>query len=405
MLTNQSRQTATRFCVSIAALFVLCLPTLASKTPAAPALSSYVNPFVGTDSGGNTFPGAVAPFGMMQLSPNLKGNGYYYADTHMHGFVLNLMSGDGCDDEGQVLMTATTGPVKIDRDSPDYTFDHQHETASAGYYQVFMQPWNINAEMTTTTRCGMLKLTYPAGKQSNVILPLSYANNAIIASHVHFVDNQTVTGDVTSQAFLGEPKGITVYFVMAFSKPFDTHGVWSGTALEDGQSDAAQNDKNSPVIGFYGSYPASAKPQEVDVRIGMSYVDEAGAIANLKAEMPKGTFAHYRDEAAKAWDRELSVIDVQGGTLAHNRIFYTALYHALIAPTIFDDVDGRYRGFDDKIYQVPTDHKHLYATFSGWDIYRTEIPLLTIIEPQRVRDMAQSIVEMSKQLGYIDRWP
>ena len=393
-------------------LLVIPLTTLLAGTTLAQAgpaqdrksLAALVNPLVGTDRNGNTFPGAVAPFGMMQLSPNLGNFGYFYTDTHMHGFVVNLMSGVGLDDEGDVLMTATTGPVKVDRADTDFSFDHQHESASAGYYQVRMQPWGINAEMTTTTRCGILKYTFPAGRQANILLPVSYANNKTFFSHVHYVDNQTVTGDVSSQAFSGSTSGIPVFFVMKFSTPFTSHGTWTNAQVTAGSGDAAQNDRRT-VIGFYGSYPAAAQPRTVEVRIGMSYVDLNGAMANLRAEMPNADFAHYRGLAAQAWDKELSLIDVQAGTRNHRRIFYTALYHALIAPTIFDDVDGRYTGFDGKIHTVSAGHKHYYATFSGWDIYRSEIPLLGIIEPERAGDMAQSLTEMAQQLGYIDRWP
>lgn len=385
-------------------LLSMCQLTLA-KDQSHTDRASLVNPLVGTDRNGDLFPGAVAPFGMMQLSPNWANNGYYYTDTHMHGFVVNLMSGDGGTNEGQVLMTATTGKVAIDRASTDFAFDHQHESAAAGYYQVLMNPWNINAQMTTTTRCGMLKFTFPAGKQANIILPLSYANTPVLSSSVHVVNDHTLSGEVTSQSFGGENKGITVYYAIEFSRPFASHGVWTGTTMANGNGDATQKDRKAPVVGFYSSYPATKSSQVVTLRIGMSYVDKAGAMANLKAEMPPGSFNHYRTLAAHAWNKELSLIDVEGGTLNHNRIFYTALYHALIAPTIFEDVDGRYRGYDDKIHNVPAGHKHLYATFSGWDIYRTEMPLLGIIEPQRAQDMAQSIVEMAKQLGYIDRWP
>jgi predicted alpha-1,2-mannosidase len=377
----------------------------AAPPPQTADLASLVNPFVGTDSGGDTYPGAVAPFGMIQLSPNWDNNGYYYPETKMHGFVVNLLSGDGGANEGQVLMTATTGPVKVDRASTDYTYDHMHESASAGYYQVLMQPFGINAEMTTLTRTGYARFTFPAGQQRNIILPLSYANNPVSGVHVHFADASRITGDVTSHAFNGDGH-ITVYFVMEFSKPFDDHGTWSGTTLSDGSGDAAQADVNAPVTGFYGSYLASNKKEEVDVRIGISYVDAQGAMNNLKMEMPvNATFAHYRALSAALWDKELSVIDVQGGTIKHNKVFYTALYHALIAPQIADDEDSRYRGFDDKIHSVDSGHTHYYETFSGWDIYRTEFPLFGIIEPTRAQDMAQSIVDMSNQLGYIDRWP
>ena len=367
-------------------------------------LARFINPFIGTDRDGNTFPGSVSPFGSEQFTPNLAGNGYYYPDTHMHGFVVNHMSGDGGANEGEVLMTATTGPVRIDRASTDYHFDHDHESASAGYYQVLMQPWKINAELTTTVHCGFARFTFPAGQQGNILLPLSYVNNPpSLSSHVRYVDGRTVEGDVDTVAFNGLHQGITVYFAMKFSKPFEKHGTWTNTTLTENSNSASQDDRET-IIGFYGSYPAADAPQEVDVRVGVSYVDAAGARANLDAEMPADDFERYHQQAVADWNKELHLIDAEGGTFAHHRIFYTALYHCLIDPQIADDVDGRYRGFDDQIHHVPEGHQHFYTTFSGWDIYRSEIPLLTIIEPERVQDMAQSLVEEYEQIGYIDRW-
>jgi predicted alpha-1,2-mannosidase len=366
-------------------------------------LASFINPFIGTANSGNTYPGAVAPFGSVQMTPNWAGNGYYYHDTHMHGFVVNHMSGDGGANEGEVLITATTGKLKIDRKDTDYQFDHQHEAASAGYYEVLMQPWDIKAELTASVHCGFVKFTFPAGKQANILLPLSYVNNAIISSRVHYVDSQTVEGDVDATSFNGKQLGITVYFVMKFSQPFVIHGTWTDKTIHKGSDSAAQDDRRT-IIGFFGCYRASNKPQEVDVRIGVSYTDLAGARANLQAEMPDNDFERYHQQTVQAWNKALSVIEVKGGTTEHDRIFYTALYHCLIAPQIFDDVDGRYRGFDDKIHHVPEGHKHFYTTFSGWDIYRTEIPLLALIAPKRVEDMAQSLVEEYKQIGYLDRW-
>lgn len=397
--------------VGLCLLFVQAVEA-APKAPAAktvaPAvrekLSDLVNPFVGTTRDGNVFPGAVAPFGMMQLTPNWDFVGYNYNHKKMHGFVVNLLSGPGVANQGQVLMTATTGPVKIGRDDTDFSFDHADESAKAGYYQVRMQPWNINAEMTTTTRAGLLRYTFPAGKQANILLPISYANTPTLFSNVRYVDNCTVTGAVSAEAFQGERKGITVYFVMSFSKPFSSHGTWTNDTINPGSNEAAQTDRKT-VVGFYGSYLPANKPQAVEVRIGMSYVDVDGAIKNLNAEIPTGGFDKVRAAAATAWDKELSLIEVEGSTLNRRRIFTTAMYHSLIAPSIFEDVDRRYRGFDDKIHTVPEGHEHLYANFSGWDIYRTQIPLLTMIAPERCGDMAQSIVEMAKQLGYIDRWP
>ncbi len=289
-----------------------------------------------------------------------------------------------------------------DRASTDYQFDHRHESAAAGYYQVLMKPWNINAELTASTHCGDVRFTFPPRQQGNIILPISFCNTKTLSSHVRVIDNQTISGDVTCQAFY-EHKGITVYFVMAFSKPFATHGTWTNGLLSDGGASAAQNDPGT-TIGFYGSYPSAATAQQVDVRIGVSYVDADGALANLKAEMPEIDFDLHRQQTLAGWNKELGIISVEGGTRTHNRIFYTALYHSMLAPLIFDDVDGRYRGFDEKIHRISRGHDHFYATFSGWDIYRTEMPLLALIEPQRVEDMAQSLVDEYEQIGYIDRW-
>ena len=244
-------------------------------------LAAFIDPFIGTANSGNTYPGAVAPFGSVQMTPNWAGNGYYYRNKQMHGFVVNHMSGDGGANEGQVLMTATTGDVKIDRPSTDYHFDHQHEAASAGYYKVLMQPWNIKVELTASIHCGFVKFTFPAGQKENILLPLSYVNNAIISSHVRYVDSQTVEGDVDATSFNGLQLGIPVYFVMKFSQPFATHGTWTDGVTTDGGNSANQDDRKT-IIGFYGSYPASNEPREIDVRIGVSYTDLAGARANLQ---------------------------------------------------------------------------------------------------------------------------
>jgi predicted alpha-1,2-mannosidase len=257
--------------------------------------------------------------------------------------------------------------------------------------------------LTATAHCGCIRFTFPAGKQANIILPLSYTNTKTISSHVQWIDNQTISGDVTCESFYGKRLGITVYFVMALSKPFASHGTWTNGVQSEGSGTASQDDRQT-LIGFYGSYPPSDSPQQIEVRIGVSYVDVAGAKANLAAEMSKGDFDSFHQQTVAEWNKELGVIQVEGGTPTHNRIFYTALYHALLDPLVFDDVDGRYRGFDGQIHHVTAGHRHFYANFSGWDIYRSEIPLLTLIAPERVADMAQSLVDEYKQTGFIDRW-
>jgi len=367
-------------------------------------LASYVNPFVGTERNGDTYPGAQAPFGMVQLSPDLQGQGYYYNEPSMHGFAMTLMSGPGGGNYGTPFFTATTGALKVGQPDYSYTYDHKDESASPGYYRVLMQPSGINAELTATTRCGMARFTFPAGQPAHVLLPISYANVATFASQVDKVDDQTLTGQTSTQPFYGPAKPIVIYFAMKFDRPFTGHGSWTQDQVT-ANSDHVEQTAKDQTVGFYVDYPAPSAPQVLNVRIGISYVSVAGALNNLKSEMPDDTFDAYHAQTVAAWNKELGQIEVQSSSELHKRIFYTALYHALLFPSIFDDADGQYRGYDDVVRQVPAGHQHIYANYSGWDIYRSEWPLLTLIEPERAQDMAQSIVEMYQQLGYIDRWP
>ena len=391
-----------------AALFLLCLVfgaelQVRSQSPA-DDLASYVNPFVGTERSGDTYPGAQAPFGMVQFNPDSHGQGYYYNEPVMHGFALTLMSGPGGGNYGTPFLTATTGALKVGQPDYSYTYDHKDEAASPGYYRVLMQPFGIQAELTATTRCGMARFTFPAGQPAHVLLPISYANVPTYASRVDKVDDQTLTGQTSTKPFYGPAKPIVIYFAMKFDRPFTGYGSWTENQVT-ANSDHVEQTAQGQTVGFYVDYPAPTAPQALNVRIGISYVSVEGALNNLKTEMPEDTFDAYHAQTQAAWDKELSRIEVQGASKLHRRIFYTALYHALLFPSIFDDADGRYRGYDDVVRPVPAGHRHIYANYSGWDIYRSEWPLLTLIEPERAQDMAQSIVAMYQQLGYIDRWP
>ncbi len=369
--------------------------------------AAQVNPFIGTANTGNTYPGAVVPFGMTAVNPIAAKpaiGGYDYNQKQCRGFAMTMMSRTGGLNDGDVLFTATTGPVHILQPQWEFSFSHKNEQARPGYYRVLMKPWNINAELTATTRCGMARFTFPANVQRNILIPVSLASTITYASQVRIVDERTLTGFVTSQAFCGVKGGITVYFAMQFSLPFPKHGVWRHNAITQDGATATQGLKHGD-IGAYASWPAATGATTIKVRVGISYVSEHGAMLNLQAEMPTWNFAAYRNAAFKKWTQALNVIQVRGGSVRHRVIFYTALYHALLMPNIFDDVDGQYIGFDRKIHHVPVGHRHIYANWSGWDIYRSEIPLLALLEPQRAADMAQSLVEMYKQQGFIDRWP
>ena len=388
--------------------------------------AASVNPFIGTGRSGpvisdpgnskeNLYPGAVAPFGMVQLSPDTesKGFGYHYFQDRVQGFSMTHMAGVGCDNSGDVFFTATTGPVMSQVKDFDSPYSHSQEAAATGYYQVRLLRWNVNAELSATEHTGIVKFTFPAGQAANILLPLSHTLNHTTSAHIQVVGDHEVDGYVVNDTFCGSRQTYKVYFTMTFNRPFSSFGTWNGEQDDKQNSQVAKpldgnrttsQTSDAQWIGGYATWAASAQPQSVTAKIGISYVDLAGAKNNLKTEASASSFAQVRSRAVAKWNKALSVIDVTGGTDDQRRVFYTALYHSLIMPSIFSDADGRYLGFDETIHQAPEGHP-VYANYSGWDIYRTQMPLLALIEPRRMEDMVQSIALMYKQGGWIDRWP
>jgi predicted alpha-1,2-mannosidase len=393
--------------------FALCTARAQSSAVTGPAAS--VNPLIGTGfgpgDGVNLFPGATTPFGMVQLSPDTEdhGFGYHYTNTAVKGFSMNHMSGPGCSNEGDVFFTATTGPIMTQMQDFQSPYSHKQESASPGYYQVGLLQWDINAELSATDRTGIARFTFPAGKGANILLPLSHTLNEVNAASVHVVDDRSFEGYVENHAFCGSKETYKVYFVMTFSQPFAKFGTWTGNhyggpgKIEESSREAEQTG-HEEWVGAYASWPAEAQALSITAKIGISYVDQAGAEKNLKMEAESKDFSAIRRDAEEAWNKDLGVIDVTGGTLTERKVFYTALYHSLLMPTIFEDSEGRYLGFDGKVHNIESGH-HIYASYSGWDIYRSQMPLVAMIQPKRMEDMAQSIVLMYKQGGWIDRWP
>jgi predicted alpha-1,2-mannosidase len=387
-----------------------------SSVDAAPAAS--VNPLIGTggdpDDGINLFPGAVRPFGMVQLSPDTEdhGFGYHYIQDQIKGFSMTHMSGVGCANQGDVFFTATTGPIVTQVSDFQTPYSHANEKALPGFYQVQLMESGINAKLTATERTGMAQFTFPAGKVANVLVPISHTLNHIAAASIRVVGDRRIEGFVEEHLFCNRTPTYKVYFVMLFDRPFSTYGTWFGNWIDDQDrggkvaegSRAVEQSSFKQNVGAYASWAASNKEQTVTARIGISYVDVAGAERNLQAEAANSDFDTVRRSAESAWNKELSTIEVSGSSAERRTVFYTALYHSLLMPSLFDDADGRYLGFDGKIHQVAAGH-HVYANFSGWDIYRSEIPLLSMVEPQRMQDMAQSVVLMYEQGGWIGRWP
>ena len=378
-------------------------------------LAGEVNAIIGTGGGpgggNNLFPGATTPFGMVQLSPDTEsqGYGYHYDQAAIQGFSMTHMSGPGCSNEGDVFFTATTGAVTTT--TPEYESGYQHdsETATAGYYQVKLTRWDVNAELTATDRTGEARFTFPAGQAANVLLPLSKTLNHATAAYVKIVGDRTIEGYVINQVFCGIRQTYKVNFVMTFDRPFAGFGTWNGLKYAgpgkvDAKSRVALQLDHDQWIGAYATWPAAKEAQTVVAKIGISYVDMAGARNNLKTEAAAKSFNAIRTETEGAWNKALGAIDVTGGSKDERTVFYTALYHSLLMPTIFSDADGRYLGFDARMHEVGAGHA-IYDNYSGWDIYRSEMPLVALIDPARMEDMAQSIVLMYKQGGWIGRWP
>ena len=395
----------------VAVLLWACpAPAAAAANPAA-----SVNPLIGTGRGPgdsiNLFPGATTPFGMVQLSPDTEGRGYgyHYDNPEIQGFSMTHMSGPGCANEGDVFFTATTGPIATRVQDFQSPYSHSMEMATPGYYQVRLLQWDINAQLSATDRTGIAQFTFPAGQPANILLPLSRTLNYTTAASVQLVGDNKLQGYVEDRAFCGSKNTYRVYFVMTFSRPFSSFGTWTGNHY-GGPGTVAANSRSAKQtghhewVGAYATWAPEQHSQSVTAKIAISYVDLAGAENNMKAEAAGKDFATIRDDAEAAWNKALGVIDVSGGTNAERTVFYTALYHSLMMPTIFSDADGRYIGFDGKIHTVAAGHL-IYANYSGWDIYRSELPLLAMIEPRRMEDMAQSVVLMYQQGGWIDRWP
>ncbi len=416
-MTNPRNRQSTHRGTASALILLLIFVVSASHAqgPRAAAPASSVNTLIGTggdpEDGSNVFPGAAAPFGMVQVSPDTEnhGWGYHYIHKLIKGFSMTHLSGAGCANQGDVFFVPTTGPVVtqfMDFQSP---YSHEKETAKPGYYQVRLLQWAINAELSATVHTGVARFTFPAAKAANILVPLSHTLNHTAAASVRVVGADRIEGYVENHAFCNMKPTYKVYFVMAFSRPFSSFGTWTGEEnagpgkVVEGSRSAEQTG-DPQWVGAYASWAPTQREQTITAKIGISYVDVAGAERNLQAETEGKDFDAIRREAENTWDKELSVIDVSGGTPAERTVFYTALYHSLLMPSIFSDTDGRYLGFDRQIHTAPDGHP-IYANFSGWDIYRSEIPLLAMIEPRRMQDMAQSIVLMYQQGGWIDRWP
>ena len=351
-------------------------------------------------SGGETFPGADVPFGMVQWSPDtvkFAYSGYAYDDNRIRGFGLTHLSGAGCSQYGDLPFLPFTGVLTGDPARASVGFSHTRETAYAGYYRVGLEN-GVTSELTVTQRSGVGRFTYPAGAQAGMLLNLSGSLNTVRDAQA-ILGRDTISGWVSSGNFCYLRKNTyRVYFWAQFSQPFASVGVWrDGIILSDRRS------VSGPHTGVFVTFAGSER-KVISLRVGISYVSVANAEANVNAEDRTGDFSDVLQRATGAWGKLLGEIQVSGGTPGQRATFYAALYHALLFPSVFSDANGQYLGFDGRVHSLPAGHVQ-YTNFSGWDIYRSEAQLLALLVPARASDMAQSLVNDYEQSGGVPKWP
>lgn len=342
--------------------------------------TKYVNPFIGTGGHGHTFPGATVPFGMVQLSPDTRidnwdgSSGYHYSDNEIFGFSHTHLSGTGIPDYCDVLLMPTIGDV--DFNNFKSTFSHDNEKAEAGYYSVKIDN-GVTAELTATKRVGFHRYTFPKTDKANIVLDLKWRDK-VLDSGLKIVGKNRIEGFRRSNSWA---KDQTVYFSAEFSEDFEA------------------NTKDN----LYASLKfKTSEGEQILVKVGISAVSVKGARKNLEAEIPNWNFEKVRQDAKNAWNKELSKIEVVDDNQDNLTIFYTALYHTMIAPNTFQDVNGQYRGFDRKVHTAPKDTH--YTIFSLWDTFRAAHPLYTIIDEKRTVQFINTFIRQYEQGGRLPVW-
>jgi len=390
--------------------------------------ASYVNPFIGTSNYGATYPGPIAPRGMVSISPfNVAGSKnlplekdsqwlstpYVHENTFLTGFSQVNLSGVGCPDLGVILLMPTTGQVETNH--LKYGSTYSNEVAKAGYYSSTIDKYNVKGEFTTSTRVGVSRFTFPKG-QSNILLNLGLGLTNEEGSMVKVISPTEIEGmrSVGSFCYNSPEAAYPVYFVAKFSKPADTFGVWKKPAKHEGVEAKWMTYNGKPrlmkqatkmvvgdSIGTYFTYKFD-KTETVEVKIGISYVSIDNARENLQKETDNKSFDSVYEETHTKWNNLLSRIKVEGSSEDDKIIFYTALYHTLIHPNILNDFNGEYPEINRGKIGKTEDTR--YTVFSKWDTYRNLHQLMSLVYPQQQSDMIKSMLDMYGENGWLPKW-
>ena len=378
--------------------------------------SQLVDPFISTGGNryvcGNNPPAATVPFGMVRLCPDtISGSGatatnmsgYYFEDAHIIGFSHTRLCGTGAIDGGcfRVIPGLAEMPLDKLRKTP-IPFSHDDESASPGYYSVGLPSVRATAQLTATTRVGLHRYTYESGASPQIVIDVGsvLGNGRTSECEIRIdTDRREITGAVrTFGSFSGRYEGLKIYFAAHSLRAWQSCSTWSGETVEAKGTSASGDD-----VGIALTFASGAKKQSVELAIALSHVSVENARENLKTELSDQTFDTVRQAATTQWDDLLSTARVAGGTPDDQAIFYTAMYHSMMMPTTFNDLNGEYLGFDKQIHQ--TNGFTYYTDMSLWDTFRTTHPLYTLLTPDRHRDMLKSLVLMAKQGGSLPRWP
>ncbi len=439
--------------ISFALLVISVFSCSSSKEskPSGPEPVDYINPIIGAitygkkskdaHGFGKTFPGAATPFGLVQLSPDTftggdNGSGYSYEHKTMEGFSFTHMSGVGWfGDLGNFLVTPTTGELRTNRGVPDNPEDgyrsrysHETEETKAGYYAVTLDDYKVKAELTAAPRAGIIRFTFPENDSSRIQIDLSRrVGGTSTEQYIKVVNENTIKGWMKCPPEGGGWGGgdgnadYTVYFYCQFSKPLKDYGIWSADipdvprkmrfirqddyqmAVKNAEIFPSKKELQGKHLGFYTNF-STMEGEQVLVKSGISFVSVAGAKENLEHDIDHWDFDRTHEEARNSWNKAIKNVVVSGGTEDEKTIFYTALYHTMIDPRTFSDVNGNYIGADNKIHQTSD---FTYRTiFSGWDVFRSQFPLQTIINPNLVNDEINSLLQMAELSGreYLPRW-
>jgi predicted alpha-1,2-mannosidase len=388
--------------IFIHVFFLLAVGSACAKSPV-----DCVNPMIGTDAHGHVYPGATVPFGMVQLSPDTRDNtwdgssGYHYSDTSIQGFSHNHLTGTGCPDLGNIMLIPTVGGLKLvpggkPGDGYRARFSHDDEISRPGYYSVLLPDYQVKVELTATARAGFHRYTYPATTNGHVVVDLQHGiGNNVIEAQLTIEDDHTASGYRKSDGWGGDKM---YYFVMEFSRPFDSAGVAQGDRDVAGKATTGKETK--------GHFDFNTRAgEQILVRVGLSTVSVEGARNNLHTEIPDWNFDAVAAAASKQWEKALSVFAIETPDKNLEQTFYTSLYHTLVAPTLLSDVDGRFRGPDGNVHQASG--YDYYTELSLWDTFRAENPLLTLTQSGRVNDFINTMLDHFKIFGQhtLPVWP